>query len=394
MAATRTPSEILELGKTIVKEIGLEGDTDTLGRWMCHYVAALIDQASSGKSEELRLAAQREAVSTILALWEKRTALPGQAYPLARFKYLLQCLAAASPDASIWELRNNPSIVDTAGTLFRNVTGIVNIALSLDSRPPLFEGKRESVPEISISFMKMIEHKILSAAEELDDQSLSLLAALGAGDESQSDPRTKALQGLLKAIETTQLSLRKLAEHVKEQLSATHHSMPSVDSRVAPKWMITVARKPLSQTAMEECEEILKEGASVDVGSVKRGLEGAKKIVLAKDGKQIVGLAAIKPFRPTYAAKVGRSSSTAIERGTIELGYVAVRQAYRQQGLGQDLVKTLLEGVEDPIFATTASRAMGKILSQYGFAQSGNTWKGQAGRLSLWKRRQMKKSEK
>jgi hypothetical protein len=84
--------------KNIVKEIGLDDDTDTLGRWMCHHVAGLIDQATHGHSAEVRRTAEREAVSTILALWEKRMALPGNAYPLARFKYLLKCLAATSPD--------------------------------------------------------------------------------------------------------------------------------------------------------------------------------------------------------------------------------------------------------------------------------------------------------
>src|ERR1035437_9013176 len=125
---TRTPSEILELGKTIVNEMGLDDDTDTLGRWMCHHVAGLIDQAAYGKSDQVQLTAQREAVSTILALWEKRTALPGNAYPLARFKYLLQCLAATSPDASIWETRNKAPMVDAAGNLFRRAAEIANIA--------------------------------------------------------------------------------------------------------------------------------------------------------------------------------------------------------------------------------------------------------------------------
>jgi hypothetical protein len=78
-AHTRTPSEILELGKTIVKEMGLDDDTDTLRRWMCHHVAGLIDQAVHGQSNEIRRTAEREAVSTILALWEKRMALPGNA---------------------------------------------------------------------------------------------------------------------------------------------------------------------------------------------------------------------------------------------------------------------------------------------------------------------------
>jgi predicted GNAT family N-acyltransferase len=71
------------------------------------------------------------------------------------------------------------------------------------------------------------------------------------------------------------------------------------------------------------------------------------------------------------------------------LGYVAVRQAYRGKGIGRDVVQVLLEGVEDPLFATTASAAMGKILSEYGFTKSGKSWSGTAGRLTLWKRKRI-----
>jgi hypothetical protein len=317
MAATRTPSEILELGKTIVKEIGLDDDNDTLGRWMCHHVAALINEASSGRSEQSRQAAQREAVSTILALWEKRTTLSGNVYPLSRFKYLLQCLAATSPNASIWGLHHKPDIVDTAGTLFRNAAEIVNLALSLESRPPLFERKRDNVPQITISFLKMAEQKLLGAAEELDDRSLALLESLGAGHDPESDPRAQELKALIKAIERTQHSLEKLAQHVSEQLSSTHNSTaPKGDTNVS-KWTISVARRPLSQAAIKACLEILKEGGAVDVAAAKRGLVSAKRIVLAKGGKQIIALAALKPFRPAYARKIARSGSTSIEPGTI-----------------------------------------------------------------------------
>jgi GNAT superfamily N-acetyltransferase len=391
-AHTRTPSEILELGKNIVKEMGLDDDTDTLGRWMCHHVAGLIDQATHGHSDEMRCTAEREAVSTILALWEKRMALPGNAYPLARFKYLLKCLAATSPDASIWETRDKAPMVDAAGNLFRQAAEIANIALSLDSKPPLFERRSESDSGFSAKFLKMIEWKILSAGEDLDERSRSFLEEHTEREAEALDTHTKTLKALLKAIASTQTALGKLAEQMNEKLSPTLDSTATTVSAILPEWKTSVARKPLSQTTVEMCAEILKEGAAVDVGSARRGLGSAKKIALAKKGKEIIALATLKAFRPKYAAKIAQQSSAAIERDTLELGYVAVRQAYRGKGLGRDVVQVLLEGVEDALFATTASAAMGKILSEHGFTKSGKPWSGMAGRLTLWQRKRIEES--
>lgn len=374
--------------------MGLDDDNDTLARWMCHHVAGLIDQAAHGPSDEMRHTAEREAVSTILSLWEKRMALPGNAYPLARFKYLLQCLAATSPDASLWETHNRASMVDAAGSLFRNAAEIANIALSLDSKPPLFERKHEPKSDFSAKFLKMIEWKILSAGEELDERSMSLLGKHIDGEAEPLDPYAKTLKALLKAITSTQTALTQLAEEVNEKLSPKRQSTAPTASPILPDWTITIARKPLSQTSIAVCAEILKEGAAVDVGSAKRGLDSAKKIVLAKNGKEIIALAALKAFRPRYAGKIALQSSTTIEPDTIELGYVAVRRAYRGKGLGRDMIRTLLEGVKDSLFATTTSTAMGKILSAENFAKSGKPWNGQTGRLTLWKRKRINRSAK
>jgi len=359
---------------------------------MCHHVAGLIDQAANGQPNEKQRAAEREAVSTILALWEKRTALPGNAYPLARFKFLLQCLAATSPDASVWETHNKAPMIDAAGSLFRNAAAIANIALSLDSKPPLFEQKSRPESDFSAKFLKMIEMKILSAGEELDERSKSLLEEHIESEAKPLDKHTKELKALLKAIASMQTSLTKLAQEVNEKLLPTPPLTASTASPILPDWTISVAKKPLSRTAITECAEILKEGAAVDVGSAKRGLGSAKKIVLAKKGKEIIALAALKPFRPKYAATIAQHSSAAIEHDAIELGYVAVRQAYRRKGLGLDMVQRLLDGVNDPLFATTASTAMQKILSACRFTKSGKPWNGQAGRLTLWKRKRIEKS--
>ena len=283
-------------------------------------------------------------------------------------------------------------MVDAAGNLFRQAAEIANIALSLDSKPPLFERRSEPESVFSAKFLKMIEWKILDAGEELDERSRSLLERHIEDEAEPLDTNTKTLKALLIAITSTQTALGKVAEQVNEKLSPAQNSTASTISAILPEWTTSVARRPLSQTTVEICAEILKEGAAVDVGSAKRGLRSARKIALAKNGKEIIALATLKAFRPKYAAKIAQQSSATIERDTWELGYVAVRQTYRGKGLGRDVVQVLLEGVEDALFATTASATMGKILSEHGFTKSGKPWSGIAGRLTLWKRKRIEES--
>jgi GNAT superfamily N-acetyltransferase len=364
--------------------MGLDDDTDTLGRWMCHHVSALIDRASGETTEAGRLAAQHEAVSTILALWEKRASLPGNAYPLARYKYLLQCLATTSPDASIWESNRQSPLIEASGQAFREVASIVNIALSLHSKPPIFKSRRKPTPEVTIVFLKAFEQKILGAVEDLDDSSLELLASNGSKILT-TDPESKALQSLLKCIEGTHNALEKLAEQTKIKLASKSDVASQTATAQTDEWKVSVVKK-LSDAAIQECGEVLKEGAAVNVAAAMRGLPDAKKIVVAKQGKQIIGVAVIKPFRSAYAGKIAKESSARIESGTAELGYVAVRSSYRKKGLGSKLIEALLADGTDPLFATTLSVAMKKLLSAQGFRKTGNSWSGQHGQLTLWKR--------
>jgi hypothetical protein len=243
IAATRTPSEILELGKTLVVEMGLDDETDTLGRWMCHHVACLIARVSDHGPGSSHESAQKEAVSTILSLWERRTALPGNAYPLARYKYLLRCLSATSPDASIWEGHGSSGLDDLARAIFRNLTGIANIVLALKSRPPLFERKRQPVPSISITFLQSLEQRLLGAAETLDDHTLSLLAEVTGPSNETHDPQRSSLSGLMKVIEATQSNLTSLANEVNKELSALNKGKANPRSPVGPEWSIGIAER-------------------------------------------------------------------------------------------------------------------------------------------------------
>jgi hypothetical protein len=68
------------LGDRIVRELELDESTDTLGRWMAHRVAELIDGANRAQSNSARSRAAGNATDLILRLWAQRSNWP-QGWP-------------------------------------------------------------------------------------------------------------------------------------------------------------------------------------------------------------------------------------------------------------------------------------------------------------------------
>lgn len=81
------------MGQRIVHELGLEDSNDTLGRWMAHRIAELMQRAEQVEDESEREEARRECADLILRVWSRRSGWPyGQ--PLARIASALKDLAA------------------------------------------------------------------------------------------------------------------------------------------------------------------------------------------------------------------------------------------------------------------------------------------------------------
>ena len=72
--------DVVELGRQIVKELGLEPSVDTLGRWMAHHLAELLNRAENAPDEE-KDAARRECSDLIVELWIHRASLPTNRRP-------------------------------------------------------------------------------------------------------------------------------------------------------------------------------------------------------------------------------------------------------------------------------------------------------------------------
>jgi hypothetical protein len=139
----------LELGQYLVRELGFEDGDDTLGRWMSHHVAQLMDAVEHAATDDERIRAQQAATETILKIWEHRAILPGKAYPLHTLKEVLPILKHLQPTNNPFDYvqsYHTPKRERLAAELFDNLTRLI-IALLWMRLPP---SKEEDKPEEQI----------------------------------------------------------------------------------------------------------------------------------------------------------------------------------------------------------------------------------------------------
>lgn len=90
----------------------MESSTDTLGRWMAHYVAELMDAAESAPSEQ-REAERNRCFDAILKLWAHRAGLPDGKRPFEDLEPIVRALGSLDPES------------DTP-RYFRNIRGTID----------------------------------------------------------------------------------------------------------------------------------------------------------------------------------------------------------------------------------------------------------------------------
>lgn len=88
---------MLDLGRALVKELGLDPGVDTLSRWMAHYIAELIEDAESAKAEN-RTARLAKCADAILRLWDHRHRLPDGKRPFEDLEPIMRALESLDPE--------------------------------------------------------------------------------------------------------------------------------------------------------------------------------------------------------------------------------------------------------------------------------------------------------
>ena len=89
---------MLELGTLLASKLE---QTDTLGRWMAHYLAERMTSLEQKTGSE-RAIAEAEVADLILRLWELRRQLPGGRRPLAELDEVEAAIARLTPGRRPW----------------------------------------------------------------------------------------------------------------------------------------------------------------------------------------------------------------------------------------------------------------------------------------------------
>ena len=92
-------SDILALGKRIVVELTVPETSDTLGRWMAHHVAEMMDDTQRSTGPE-RAAKEVACADVIFKLWAHRRAWSNGPGPLGDFEPVFRALERLDPKAA------------------------------------------------------------------------------------------------------------------------------------------------------------------------------------------------------------------------------------------------------------------------------------------------------
>src|SRR5947207_7911372 len=163
-APLKAPKDLLGLGAHLVRELGLRDSTDTMGRWLAHYLAELMNEAANKrKSTAQRVKAREQAASLILKIWDRRTSLPGYAYPLARYRDVLRVLDLLRPSANPWQRQNGTRHQILAAKIFDSLCRLVIVLLLVDVSVP--HGRKKSRANASLKFLSKVEQAILKGLD-------------------------------------------------------------------------------------------------------------------------------------------------------------------------------------------------------------------------------------
>jgi hypothetical protein len=119
------------LGKLFVQQLGLEPGTDTLSKWMAHYVAEQITAAERATGEDKSRAEER-CFETVLKLWQHRWSLPNGRRPFETFEPILHALERLNPENSGPYYFPPPKEEETSGRQTDTVNHWVRIAFDVD----------------------------------------------------------------------------------------------------------------------------------------------------------------------------------------------------------------------------------------------------------------------
>jgi hypothetical protein len=216
MADSETRKRAISLGKKLVLELGPEHETDTLTRWMVHYVSEQIIAAESATGAK-KAATEERCFNTVLALWAHRNKLPNGFRPFEGFEPILRALASLDPD------QPRPVYFSALRASRKGE----------EQEPDDVERLIEMVLSVDRAARVLIELCLKSAAEKASTESTKAFL-------SESPPKERG--GDIEAM--TLLLERTERDHGSESDAATSAAIKRLESRLAMlDWLCTISRR-------------------------------------------------------------------------------------------------------------------------------------------------------
>lgn len=173
---------VIKLGKKIVEELQLESSLNTLGIWMSHYLAELIQKSENCDSKDEEIAIKRECYDVILKLWQNVEHLPNVTKPLSELEPLIEMLDALKKDnyispfwRNISDNYKNPTWKEWITLLKEKSENIFELSLYTTINTDLLNKKKGWMSDyktlLSDEELKMFEH-----LEDLVNRSKSFIS--------------------------------------------------------------------------------------------------------------------------------------------------------------------------------------------------------------------------
>ncbi|HHK1505837.1 hypothetical protein I5K44_26365 [Pseudomonas aeruginosa] len=212
---------ILALGEKLVAELKLVESTDTLARWMAHYVAELMLSAEHAPLHK-RNEAQHACARAILDLWAQAQAFPAKRTAFESIDRVIETIDSLHPEG---------------GPYYRN-----NLWRSLDARAEDGDGEVEKLLATALGIdgmaRNLIHHVLAHAARVAGRDSAEWLNLAQSLDEE--DPLTALRIRIVRAgLAETELNnhrieqLEKLITQLKQFSAATQALQTSLDESLA-----------------------------------------------------------------------------------------------------------------------------------------------------------------
>lgn len=199
--------QIIKLGEKLVKELDLEYSTNTLARWMSHYLAELMEKIDNIESEEEKKILQQECCDIILKVWSQKENLP-ITKPLDSLKPIIEILEVLKEQKEVSILprwleynslpRNNEwaSLVD----LVKNNSEQIFIkVVQMNLHKDILSKDKEWLKE-NKSFLNRDEIDFLELIDVMNDNDFSK-GVIDLNDFEMSDDNTKRIEFMFDELE-------------------------------------------------------------------------------------------------------------------------------------------------------------------------------------------------